>query len=66
MLSKESKRSYGIKIEHWSMIDIAKSAGGQYIIVDDTVWPENLTGIKFDKIASKLQNKNMTDFNLTK
>ena len=28
-----------------------------------TVWPENLTGIKFDKIiASKLHNKNMTDF----
>ena len=31
-----------------------------------TVWPENLTGIKFDEIASKLHNKNMTDFNLTK
>ena len=30
------------------------------------VWPENLMGIKFDEIASKLQNKNMTDFNLTK
>ena len=27
-----------------------------------TVWPENLTGIKFDEIASKLYNKNMTDF----
>ena len=27
-----------------------------------TVWPENLTGIKFDEIASKLHNKNMTDF----
>ena len=32
----------------------------------NTVWPENLTGIKFDEIASKLHNKNMTDFNLTK
>ena len=31
-----------------------------------TVWPENLTGIKFDEIASKLHNKNMMDFNLTK
>ena len=31
-----------------------------------TVWLENLTGIKFDEIASKLQNKNMTDFNLIK
>ena len=31
-----------------------------------TVWLENLTGIKFDEIASKLHNKNMTDFNLTK
>ena len=28
----------------------------------DTVWPENLTGIKFDEITSKLHNKNMTDF----
>ena len=28
----------------------------------NTVWPENLTGIKFDKIASKLHNKNMMDF----
>ena len=28
----------------------------------DTVWPENLMGIKFDEIASKLHNKNMTDF----
>ena len=27
-----------------------------------TVWPENLTVIKFDEIASKLHNKNMTDF----
>ena len=27
-----------------------------------TVWPENLMGIKFDEIASKLHNKNMTDF----
>ena len=27
-----------------------------------TVWLENLTGIKFDKIASKLHNKNMMDF----
>ena len=27
-----------------------------------TVWPENLTGIKFDEIASKLHNKNMTEF----
>ena len=26
-----------------------------------TVWPENLTGTKFDEIASKLYNKNMTD-----
>ena len=32
----------------------------------NTVWPENLTGIKFDEIASKLHNKNMMDFNLTK
>ena len=31
-----------------------------------TVWLENLTGIKFDEIASKLHNKNMTDFNLIK
>ena len=31
-----------------------------------TVWLENLTGIKFDEIASKLHNKNMMDFNLTK
>ena len=31
-----------------------------------TVWLENLTEIKFDKIASKLHNKNMTDFNLIK
>ena len=30
------------------------------------VWPENLTGIKFDEIASKLHNKSMTNFNLTK
>ena len=28
----------------------------------NTIWPENLTGIKFDEIASKLHNKNMTDF----
>ena len=34
--------------------------------IHHTVWPENLTGIKFDEIASKLHNKNMTDFNLTK
>ena len=33
----------------------------------NTIWPENLTGIKnFDEIASKLHNKNMMDFNLTK
>ena len=24
-----------------------------------TVWPENLTGIKFDEIASKLHSKNI-------
>ena len=34
-----------------------------YILEDklsckNTVWPENLTGIKFDEIASKLHNKN--------
>ena len=32
----------------------------------NTIWPENLTGKKFDEIASKLHNKNMMDFNLTK
>ena len=37
-----------------------------YRVYRDTVWPENLTGIKFDEIVSKLHNKNMTDFNLTK
>ena len=31
-----------------------------------TIWPENLTGIKFDEIPSKLHNKSMTDFNLMK
>ena len=31
-----------------------------------TVWPENLTGIKFDEIASKLHNKNMMDFKFNK
>ena len=31
-----------------------------------TIWLENLTGIKFDKIASKLHNKNMTDFKFDK
>ena len=35
-------------------------------ILNTTIWPENLMGIKFDEIASKLHNKNMTDFNLTK
>ena len=34
----------------------------RYSIINNTVWPENLTGIKFDEIASKLHNKNMTDF----
>ena len=29
MLSKEFKRSYSIKINHWSIIDIAKDAGGR-------------------------------------
>ena len=29
---------------------------------NNTVWPENLMVIKFDEIASKLHNKNMTDF----
>ena len=36
------------------------------LMFDHIVWPENLTGIKFNEIASKLHNKNMTDFNLTK
>ena len=31
-----------------------------------TVWPENSTGIKFDEIASKLHNKNITDFKFDK
>ena len=30
--------------------------------IPTTVWPENLTGIKFDEIASKLHNKYMTNF----
>ena len=45
------------------------SIGEFYLPADHdttTVWPENSTGIKFDEIASKLHNKNMTDFNLTK
>ena len=33
-----------------------------FMSIPNTVWPENLTGIKFDEIASKLHNKNMTDF----
>ena len=31
-----------------------------------TIWPKNLTGIKFDEIAFKLYFKNMMDFNLMK
>ena len=40
------------KYDHVSPIELATN----------TIWPENLTGIKFDEIASKLHNKNMTDF----
>ena len=36
------------------------------VSICNTIWPENLTGIKFDEIASELHNKNMTDFNLMK
>ena len=52
---------------HSLTLQMSPQGGGFKIApAHNTIWPENLTGIKFDEIASKLHNKNMTDFNLTK
>ena len=49
------------------VVEVRKSGTPYFFVsIPTTVWPENLTGIKFDEIASKLHNKNMMDFNLTK
>ena len=44
----------------------AESLAAVEPVLPHTVWPEVMTGIKFDKITSKLHFKNMTDLNLTK